>query len=187
MPWPVVPQTKHTDKQRPRQNARLNDEKRVNHYISKKDGLDKSSNAADAPTGRHAQRAGAARVHDRPAPARLRHQEHRPRAAGQHAQRAGSVRVNDRPAHARLRHQEHQPRRLLPRQRQGWPPRPHPDRGRGLHYDIARGGLRQHLARRRGRAERKDTHEEPNGARFGNISHAAEVSYGAVAHDVPLK
>jgi len=49
-------------------------------------------------------------------------------------------------------------------------------------------------------AKRKDTHEEPNGARFGNISHAAEVSYGAelenaaravlygaVAHDVPLK
>jgi len=49
-------------------------------------------------------------------------------------------------------------------------------------------------------AERKDTHEEPNGARFGNISHSAEVSYGAelenaahavlygaVAHDVPLK
>jgi len=30
-------------------------------------------------------------------------------------------------------------------------------------------------------AERKDkdTHEEPNGARFGNISHAAEISYGA--------
>jgi len=26
-------------------------------------------------------------------------------------------------------------------------------------------------------AERKDTHEEPNGARFGNVSHAAEVSY----------
>jgi len=49
-------------------------------------------------------------------------------------------------------------------------------------------------------AERKDTHEEPNSARFGNVSHASKVSYGAklenaaravlygaVAHDVPLK
>jgi len=27
VPWPVVPQTKHTDKQRPRQNARLNKER----------------------------------------------------------------------------------------------------------------------------------------------------------------
>jgi len=45
----------------------------------------------------------------------------------------------------------------------------------------ARFGNISHAAEVSYTAERKDkdTHEEPNGARFGNISHAAEVSYGA--------
>ena len=112
------------------------------------------------------------------------------------------MRVNDQPAHARLRHQEHQPRRLLPRQGQGWPPcriRIADEVYITTLLAAAFGNI-SHAVEVAYGAKRKDTHEEPNGARFGNISHAAEVSYGAelenaaravlygaVAHDVPLK
>jgi len=73
--------------------------------VALQDLYNSKSTAADAPTGKHSQRAGVARVHGRPAP-------------------------------ARLRRQERQPHRLLPRQGQGWPPRTHPDCGRGLHLEY---------------------------------------------------
>ena len=130
---------------------------RQDHYILKKDGLDKSSNnAADAPTGdtlnEPKQRAFTTglRPHafgtksiDLVLPGNtLNDPEQCALTTGPRMHAYGTKSIN-------------QPRRLLPRQGQGWPPRPHPDCGRGLHYNIARGGLRQHLARRRGRVWRR--------------------------------
>ena len=150
VPWPVVPQTKHTDKQRPRQNARLNDEKRVNHYISKKDGLDKSSNAADAPTGNTLNGPEQCVLMTSP-----RTHAYGTKSINLAACSRAKVKVGPL-ARIRLADEVYITALL-----------------------AAAFGNISHAVEVAYGAERKDTQGEPNGARFGNILHAAEVSYGA--------
>jgi len=174
---------------------------RQNHYISKKDGLDKSSNAADAPTGNT-----------------LNEPEQRAFTTGLRPHAFGTKSIDLALPGNTLNEPEQCALTTGPRMHAYGTKsinlaacsRAKVKVGPLARIRIANNYITTLLAAAFGNishavevaygAERKDTHEEPNGARFGNISHAAEVSYGAelenavravlygaVAHDVPLE
>jgi len=157
---------------------------RQDHYISKKDGLDKSSNAADAPTGNTLnepeQRAFTTglRLHafgtksiDLALPGNtLNEPEQCALTTGPRTHAYGTKSINPAAcSRAKVAKVKVAP---LARIRIA-------DEVYITTLLAAAFGNISHAVEVVYGAERKDTHEEPNGARFGNISHAAEVSYGA--------
>jgi len=175
---------------------------RQDHYISKKDGLDKSSNAADASmgntlnkpeqcaftTGLHPHAFGTKSI-DLALPGNtLNEPEQCALTTGPRTHAYGTKSINLAAcSRAKVKVAPFARIRLA-------------DKDYITALLAAAFGNISHAVEVAYGAERKDTHEEPNGARFGNISHAAEVSYGAelenaaravlygaVAHDVPLK
>jgi len=174
--------------------------KRQDHYISKKDRLNKSSNAADAPTGNT-----------------LNEPEQRAFSTGLRPHAFGTTSIDLALPGNTLNEPEQCALTTDPRMHAcGTKSIDLAACSRAKVGPLARiriadevyirtllaavFGNISHAAEVAYGAERKDTHEEPNGARFGNISHAVEVPYGAelhnaaravlygvVAHDVPLK